>query len=187
MVACGGFLSSFLGGKITTVWIASTNGADYPNYYVPAIGAVLGCPFIAICCLADNFYVSIFLGLFIEYLVAECWFGPYMAALQSSVPSGARGLVVSTMMFVATFFGSLISYLIGVVYDKMVDSGYDDKCVRYIVLYAVVGCYLVAAGLFYLASTMSADSTPSKKSSSESSSLLAQDEEGQQQPRTRNI
>lgn len=41
-----------------------------------ACGCFGALPFMAICCLAPNFYVSILLGLFLEYLVAECWFGP---------------------------------------------------------------------------------------------------------------
>ena len=56
-------------------------------------------------------------GLFMEYLVAECWFGPYMSALQSSLPPRVRGLGISVMMFSATFFGSLMSYAIGEWYD----------------------------------------------------------------------
>ena len=42
---------------------------------------------MAICCLAPNFYVSILLGLFLEYLVAECWFGPAVSILQGAVPA----------------------------------------------------------------------------------------------------
>ena len=64
-------MSSWLGGKITTMWIES--GQSKANYYVPMIGCLLGCPFIAICCLSSNFYISMFLGLFLEYIVAECW------------------------------------------------------------------------------------------------------------------
>ena len=48
---------------------------------------------MAICCLAPNFYVSILLGLFLEYLVAECWFGPAAARAgrgRRAVPAAPR-------------------------------------------------------------------------------------------------
>lgn len=73
-----------------------------------------------ICCLSGNFYVSMLCGLFMEYLVAECWFGPYMSALQSSLPPRVRGLGISVMMFSATFFGSLMSFAIGEWYGELV-------------------------------------------------------------------
>lgn len=152
VVAFGGFMSSWAGGKITTMWLES--GQAKANYYVPMIGCIVACPFMAICCLSSNFYVSILVGLLGEYLTAECWFGPFMSCLQSSLPPRARGMGVATMMFTATFFGSLMSYLMGVVYDAMVDGGAADTCVRYIVLYSVLGTYLISAYLFYMGANM---------------------------------
>ena len=38
-------------------------GADKANYYVPAIGALGGCPFFLVCLYANNFYVSLCVGL----------------------------------------------------------------------------------------------------------------------------
>uniref|UniRef100_A0A7S2WU90 Major facilitator superfamily (MFS) profile domain-containing protein n=1 Tax=Rhizochromulina marina TaxID=1034831 RepID=A0A7S2WU90_9STRA len=183
VVAFGGFCSSWGGGKITTLWKESANhedpsrrwpGAEKANYYVPMIGALLGIPFICICCLASDFYVSLCVGLFLEYLVAECWFGPYMSALQEGVPPTMRGLAVATMMFMATFFGSLMSYLIGEIYDALVDDGYSHKVVRYLVLYSVVGTYAVSALLFYQASRITPATAKASGSTSETTSLLHQ-------------
>jgi len=149
VVAFGGFCSSIAGGWVTSKWVVTQPKA---NYYVPAIGCLLGCPFITICCLSSNFYVSMLCGLFLEYLVAECWFGPYMSALQSSLPPRVRGLGISVMMFSATFFGSLMSYAIGEWYDGCCDG--SGAYIRYIVLYAVLGTYLTSAAGFYWASTI---------------------------------
>lgn len=152
VVAFGGFVSSNAGGRITQMWVES--GETRANYYVPMIGCLLGCPFMAICCLSSNFYVSLCVGLFGEYLVAECWFGPFIAALQGALPNEARAMGVAVMMGCATFFGSLASYIIGVVYDNLVDEGDSYNVVRYLVLYSVLGTYLTAAALFYLGSRM---------------------------------
>lgn len=178
VVAFGGFCSSNAGGKITQMWLE--RGESKANYYVPMIGCLLGCPFICICCLSSNFYVSLCVGLFGEYLVAECWFGPFIAALQASLPNEARAMGVAVMMGTATFFGSLISYVIGVVYDSLLDAGYSTSVVRYVVLYSVLGTYLIAAGLFYAGSQMedsesvkySADAT---KKVSETSKLMEEE------------
>lgn len=37
-------------------------------------------------------------ALFVEYLLAECWFGPTVAALQKSAPSGAQGLTQGALL-----------------------------------------------------------------------------------------
>ena len=51
---------------------------------MPALGCFLGIPFFLVTLYSSNFYKALLFGLFGEYLVAECWFGPYMAALQVS-------------------------------------------------------------------------------------------------------
>ena len=68
-----------------------------------ACGCFGALPFMAICCLAPNFYVSILLGLFLEYLVAECWFGP--AAACAEFKSSTRLQCERTRMFRRNFFG----------------------------------------------------------------------------------
>ena len=61
---------------------ARWRGASKANYYVPALGCLGGIPFFVICLYSSNFYVALLLGLLGEYFLAECWFGPYMAAMQ---------------------------------------------------------------------------------------------------------
>lgn len=158
VVAFGGFMSSYLGGKLTTAWIESGKqpdpslrwqGAGKANYYVPALGCLGGIPFFLVCLYSSNFYVALLVGLLGEYFVAECWFGPYMTAMQAGVPSTMRGLAVATMMLTANFMGSLTSYVMGVIQDR-VDLGY--KSLETILCVAVVGTYLLAALLFVVAS-----------------------------------
>merc|ERR1711998_245845 len=173
VVGMGSFASSITGGYITSMWVKTEPRA---NYYVPAIGCVLGCPFITIACLSGNFYVSMLCGLFMEYVVAECWFGPYMASLQASVPARVRGLAVAVMMFSATFFGSLCVLLMGIWYDDCCNGSGDY--IKYIVLYTVLVTYLCSAVLFLVASTMSDDvAEPTKgKATTEKAPLLEEGE-----------
>ncbi len=152
VVAGGGFVSSNAGGYLTTLWLAGDRwGANKANYYVPAIGAVGGIPFMCLCLLSSDFYVSLCVGLLFEYLVAECWFGPYMSALQGGVPKTMRAMAVSVMIFIGTFFGSLISYLIGVIQDAWLN---DVFSIKVILLATVVGSYTVSAWLFVAASAL---------------------------------
>mmetsp|Transcript_11003 Transcript_11003/g.25795 ORF Transcript_11003/g.25795 Transcript_11003/m.25795 type:complete len:517 (+) Transcript_11003:648-2198(+) len=122
VVAVGGFVSSWLGGRITTAWIESAKegasnrrlpASEKANYLVPAIGSFAGIPFFLITLYSGNFYVALLVGLFGEYLVAESWFGPYMTALQGGVPPSMRGMAVATMLLFANFLGSLASLIVG--------------------------------------------------------------------------
>lgn len=124
VVAAGGFLSSWLGGTIADKWRKSEPRA---RMYLPACGCFGALPFIAICCLAPNFYVSILLGLFLEYLIAECWFGPVIATMQSALPADCRALAIACFTLMGTFLGSAASYIIGVVYDVLLSQGYATQ------------------------------------------------------------
>lgn len=64
VVALGGFISSWLGGRIATAWISNGGwGSSKANYIIPALGCILGIPFFILAILSPNFYVSLILGL----------------------------------------------------------------------------------------------------------------------------
>ncbi|CAM9660841.1 unnamed protein product, partial [Choristocarpus tenellus] len=90
------------------------SGEGRARLYVPAIGAFLGAPTIALVLLVPGFYSSMFF-LFVEYLVAESWFGPAISVLQNALPPRARGVGVGTYSFLTTVAGSFITYLLGVI------------------------------------------------------------------------
>eukprot|EP00630_Chrysocystis_fragilis_P007346 CAMPEP_0197395608 /NCGR_PEP_ID=MMETSP1165-20131217/7168_1 /TAXON_ID=284809 /ORGANISM="Chrysocystis fragilis, Strain CCMP3189" /LENGTH=448 /DNA_ID=CAMNT_0042921373 /DNA_START=30 /DNA_END=1379 /DNA_ORIENTATION=+ len=146
VVAAGGFLSSWLGGMLADKWHTVEKRA---RMYLPACGCFGALPFMAVCCLAPDFYVSILLGLFLEYLVAECWFGPVVATMQSALPPDCRALAIACFTLIATFFGSAASYLIGEVYDLLLASGYKPQIVKWIVLWSVLVSY-GSSGLLFL-------------------------------------
>jgi len=173
VVAFGGFLSSWLGGLVADEWKKTEPRA---RLYVPALGCVAAIPFLAVCCLASNFYVSILLGLFLEYLVAECWFGPVVAAVQSALPPDCRALAIACFTLIATFFGSLASYLIGLVYDKALRAGQPPDVIRWILLWSVTVSYLAAAALFLLASRFVRNDSSSSSLQGEKKPLLTDDD-----------
>ena len=120
--------------------------------YLPAVGCFLGIPFFCICALAPNFYVSILLGLFMEYVVAECWFGPVVAVIQQSLSPTSRVLAIACFALIATFFGSAASVVIGVICDSMCSPGYHDSCIRWLVRWSVAISYGISGYLFLFAS-----------------------------------
>ena len=151
VVAGGGFISSWLGGMLADKWRAVEPRA---RMYLPVCGCFGSLPFMAICCLASDFYVSIFLGLFVEYLIAECWFGPVVATMQSALEADCRALAIACFTLIATFFGSLASYILGYIYDAMLARGYPDTIIRWLVLWSVVTSYVFAGALFLYCATL---------------------------------
>lgn len=149
VVAAGGFLSSWLGGLVSDKWLTFEPRA---RMYLPALGCFTGLPFMAVCCLSPDFYTSILLGLFCEYLFAESWFGAVIATIQSSLPADCRALAIACFTLIATFFGSAASYLIGVAYDMLLSSGYAPKVIRWVVLWSVVASYGSSGLLFFFGS-----------------------------------
>lgn len=79
IIAVGGLASSLLGGYLSDRIASSTTatlGAKLPRgrAWIPAVGSLLAAPLWAAFCLTDNAAVAAGI-LFLEYLVAECWFG----------------------------------------------------------------------------------------------------------------
>lgn len=86
----------------------------YPKarQWVPAAGSLLAVP----CWIGtiEASTIEFSLGfLFLEYLFAECWFGPTIAALQSAAPTGSRGLAQGTFSTL-TLVGNVAPALVGV-------------------------------------------------------------------------
>ncbi|KAJ1452530.1 major facilitator superfamily domain-containing protein [Pelagophyceae sp. CCMP2097] len=190
VVICASSLR-FCGGYAIAGYLPTFYGAVFPSYssqysfincyvprarmYLPAAGCFGALPFMFICCLAPNFYVSIVVGLFGEYLVAECWFGPVIATLQSALDQDCRALAIACFTLCATFWGSLASYLLGAVYDYLLAGGAAPSVSRWLVLWAVVASYVSSGALFLYASTLV---VPEHGRASEDKPLLGEYDEG---------
>merc|ERR1711907_637521 len=114
VVSVGGLLSSILGGYISDVLTKpGSNGENsgLARSWVPAIGSLLAVPAWILFIKAPTPELSI-IYLFFEYIFAECWFGPTLAALFNAVPNDRRG-TAQGMFSVLTAVGNFAPILIG--------------------------------------------------------------------------
>uniref|UniRef100_A0A7S2Y1D3 Major facilitator superfamily (MFS) profile domain-containing protein n=1 Tax=Fibrocapsa japonica TaxID=94617 RepID=A0A7S2Y1D3_9STRA len=121
VVAFGGALSSYMGGWIADRWEMS--GGRHARVWVPALGSLLACPFVVLTMAASNFHVAM-MGLYFEFLFAECWFGPTMSVIQSTLPPRLFATGVSVFACLSTFMGSLATWVMGAYLASAESRGY---------------------------------------------------------------
>ncbi|CAM9620197.1 unnamed protein product, partial [Chrysoparadoxa australica] len=106
VVAGGGVASSILGGLISDKFADPRVKA-----WVPMIGSLLAVPLWIAVVTSTDFYTAI-AALFLEYLVAECWFGPSVTILQEVLPSNVRGIAQGGFSML-TALGNISPVIIG--------------------------------------------------------------------------
>jgi hypothetical protein len=117
-------------------------------------------------------------GLLLEYLVAECWFGPVMSVLQGSLPSGARGIGVALFSLVTTLAGSGAVWLLGYILDrtghKSADASDDASAssVRDVLFIGAGAAYALAALLFCVGSLQLKRVASADAATADTSSIL---------------
>jgi len=120
--------------------------------WVPAAGSLLAIPFWWGTISAPSLELSLGM-LFLEYLVAECWFGPTVAGLQAAAPEGTGGLTTGLFSGL-TLFGNLAPFFVGLA----VQSGQYE--LSPLLLYSVSSLYLLSAVLFLSAAQTTAPLPP---------------------------
>jgi len=150
IVSVGGAISAYLGGFI----VDNLRDRDVrAPALVPAIGSLLAIvPFLGVL-YSSNFYVAMFC-LFVEYLVAECWFGPAISVLQNNVPGPAIGTAVSIQIFASGLVGSVAPVLLG-----SLDDGTVDTLRFYLALFVTMSYSITGFIFLYLARTIRLRST----------------------------
>jgi MFS family permease len=165
IVALGGILSSLLGGWLSDRLANPADPSARPQArsWVSAVGSLLAAPCWAGFVLASTPEAAAGF-LLLEYLVAECWFGPTLASLFSVVPIARRG-AAQGLFSVLTAAGNLGPVLVGALASGTLPglslllaqgattasgavAGLDLGTV---LLVEVCGCYLLSAVLFGLA------------------------------------
>ena len=147
VIGIGGLLSSLIGGHLADK-LFKQNAKQ--KLWVPAIGSLLAVPAFALFVRQTDPYAAL-ACLFVEYLVAECWVGPTLAALYDMVPRDKRGSaqgLFTTLTAFATIGPILVGTLAGGAVGNLGSS----------LLWVAGGAYLMAGSLFALA----ASSTESK-------------------------
>lgn len=125
------------------------------SQWIPAAGSILAIPFWVGTIQAPSLELS--LGfLFFEYLAAEVWFGPTVAALQAAAPPNAQGLAQG-LFSMLTLVGNLAPALIG----YLVSS--QGQELPQLLLVSVPALYVASAVAFVVAGEKAADALPPRK------------------------
>ena len=125
----------------------STSQPKYAQL-VPAAGSLLAIPFWAATLTAPSLELSLAF-LFGEYLFAECWFGPTIAALQRAAPPAAQG-TAQGLFNTLTLVGNLAPAVIGY---GLKESSYELPS---LLIVAVPVLYAASAAAFYFAADATA-------------------------------
>jgi MFS family permease len=150
IVSVCGFTSSALGGaladKASKQAVSWGKDENFGKLLVPIIGSMLAVPAWWMCIHAGTFEVSM-AWLAVEYLVAECWFGPVNAVLQSSVQSNKGGLAQG--MFVLTgALANLAPALLGTFYESNKVLGGGGENLSTLLGFVVCLAYLLSTVAF---------------------------------------
>ena len=147
--------------SLSTLYELDENGA---RLIVPIVGSILAVPTWWLTCHASTFDTAMF-WLAIEYLVAECWFGPTVAVLQSEVKKGQGG-VAQGLFTLTGAIGNLAPSVLGVLYsqqmigDTAAVSG--NEALSNLLGVGVCAGYLLSAFCFGLSATASSTKSTQK-------------------------
>ena len=135
-----GAVSAVGGGYLADRWSRTEPRAVV---WLPAAGSLLAIPLWVGTLTAPTLETSLCF-LFAEYLAAECWFGPVIAALQKAAPPGTQGLTQGALAFL-TFAGNLAPAALG----AAVANG--DADLPTLLLWSVPLLYAASAAVFVYA------------------------------------
>mmetsp|Transcript_24518 Transcript_24518/g.44345 ORF Transcript_24518/g.44345 Transcript_24518/m.44345 type:complete len:545 (+) Transcript_24518:211-1845(+) len=168
IVGVCGVTSGIGGGWLADRAAASADDENKARLLIPIMGSLLGAPAWWLTMHATSFDVAM-AWLAIEYLVAECWFGPTVAVLQSSV--GTKNGGTAQGLFALTgAVGNLAPSVLGFFYGQATSAGnsVDESSILSNLLgIAVCSGYLLSAACF----TLSAISTTADGSEQEQKTL----------------
>ena len=122
-----------------------TKQAPLARAWVPAVGSLLAAPAWAAFILAPTPELTA-VALLVEYLVAECWFGPTLAALFKVVSPERRGSAQG-LFSVLTALGNTAPILVG----ALSGGNLGDYSLGNVLLAAVSGSYIMSGILFWMA------------------------------------
>lgn len=141
VVSLGGATSAYAGGQASD----RLGKVDQRALaWIPAAGFFLGyLPFLGIL-YTDSFYVSM-ACLLLEYLLAECFFGPVIAIIQNRIDAKARGVTISIYFLVASMIGSFAPIILG-----KLDDGETVESLQTNLL-IIVGISYVGSSILFVA------------------------------------
>jgi len=152
ITAICGISSGLLGGAIADR-ISSTIDADDdtvgPKLWVPVVGSLLAAPAWYLSVHSDSFETAMAF-LAVEYLVAECWFGPTINVLQTTVGPKIGG-TAQGMFTVTGAVGNLAPSILGFLYGQATGTGSESSsALSDLLATAVCAGYVSSAACFAL-------------------------------------
>jgi MFS family permease len=161
IVGLCGVTSSVIGGiaadKTATWAAASGKDANAGRLVVPIIGSLLAVPAWYLTSHASTFGTAM-TWLAIEYLVAECWFGPTVAVLQSEVGK-SQGGTAQGLFTLTGAIGNFAPSLLGILYGQQASVAGAMKSsdiLSTLLANGVCAGYLLSAACFVVSATKDA-------------------------------
>ena len=116
--------------------------------WVPVVGSLLAIPAWYLSISSGHSFQGAMIWLTVEYLVAECWFGPAVSVLQASVGPQIGGTAQGMFTFTGAL-GNLAPAALGFVYNQHQLGGLtaSDSLTSLLVV-SVCGCYFLSAVCF---------------------------------------
>jgi len=143
----GGLAGIWVGG-----WLGDRFGQDQRSQYarIPAIAFLCTVPFYILAILSPTLTLAFFV-LLVPTALGLAWLGPVISAIQHLVRPDMRATASAIFLFINNLIGiGLGTYAIGALSDTLT-AQFGDESLRYSIL-AGTGFYIIAAGLFLLAS-----------------------------------
>lgn len=143
----GGLAGIWAGG-----WLGDRFGQDQRSQYarIPAIAFLCTVPFYIAAILSPTLTLAFFV-LLVPTALGLAWLGPVISAIQHLVRPDMRATASAIFLFINNLIGiGLGTYAIGALSDTLT-AQFGDESLRYSIL-AGTGFYIIAAGLFLLAS-----------------------------------
>ncbi len=143
----GGLAGIWAGG-----WLGDRFGQDQRSQYarIPAIAFLCTVPFYILAILSPTLTLAFFV-LLVPTALGLAWLGPVISAIQHLVRPDMRATASAIFLFINNLIGiGLGTYAIGALSDTLA-AQFGDESLRYSIL-AGTGFYIIAAGLFLLAS-----------------------------------
>lgn len=156
ITATCGIISGVIGGAIADR-LTSTGDDDDDDgtdrvgrqLWVPVAGNLLATPAWYMAITSENSFQLAMVWLAVEYLVAECWFGPTVSVLQSSVGKKIGG-TAQGLFTVTGAIGNLAPAVLGFVYDQQQQQSgaSSSEDLTNLLAISVCGCYILSAFCF---------------------------------------
>lgn len=149
-----GVVSGLLGGYIADKISSSSNNKDVGSkLWVPVVGSLLAAPAWYLSVHSEGSFSTAMTWLALEYFVAECWFGPTVSVLQSTVGPAIGGTAQGIFTLTGAV-GNLAPSLLGYLYATMSPTLGDESSSTLATLLSVGICggYISSAACFVIAS-----------------------------------